>query len=212
MANRSLTPKPIIGITGGIGSGKSTVAALFKDAGAAIIVSDDLNSDQLSSPEVVAELVSWWGVKILDAEGNLDRKQIAAIIFQDADQRRRLEQYLHPRITGESDRLVARFQADPSVRAIVLDSPLLLEAGLDSKCDAVIFVEASDETRLLRVIQSRGWSEQQWRKREKSQFALDKKLSRADHVLANNSSNLDELRSSVDGTLHSIEVTLSSTD
>lgn len=212
MPPKSPTRKPVIGLTGGIGSGKSTAAAVFAEAGCAVINSDALNSAQLAKPEVIAELVSWWGDGILGADGQLNRKEIASVVFKDQDQRKRLEAYLHPRIARESQDLKARFQSDPSVRAIVLDSPLLLEAGLDAQCDAVIFVDADDQTRLLRVVQSRGWSEDQWRRREKSQFALDKKRGRADHVLANNSSDLDELRSSVDDILQSIEISPSSTD
>lgn len=204
--------KPIIGLTGGIGSGKSTVAKAFEDAGAGVVVSDDLNSAQLAHHEVIAELTDWWGDDILHPDGGLDRKKIAAIVFKNPDERKRLEDFLHPRIAQTSDRMVAKFQADPNIRAIIMDSPLLLEAGLDAKCDAVVFVDATDEIRLSRVTNTRGWTESQWRRREKSQFALDKKRAKADHVLANNSSNLDELRSSVDDILRSVEVGLSSTD
>ena len=206
------TRKPIIGLCGGVGSGKSKVASLFARAGCAVINSDELNRAQLATPEVISELVSWWGERILDATGQLDRKQIAAVIFKNTEQRKRLEAYLHPRIARESERLVGEFQADPAARAIVFDSPLLIEAGLDTKCDAIIFVDTDEETRLSRVMQNRGWSEDQWQRREKSQFALDKKRARADHVVANNSSDLDELRSSVDDILQSIERRLLSTD
>lgn len=209
---KPVTDKPVIGLTGGIGSGKSTVARAFEDAGCGVIDSDEFNRQQLASPEVISELVSWWGDKILKETGQLDRKAIASVVFDDPDQRKRLEAYLHPRISAESERRAAEFRADPAIRAIILDSPLLLEAGLDAGCDAVVFVDADDETRLSRVKKYRGWSEDQWRQREKSQFALDKKRGRADHVIANNSSDLDELRSSVDDILHSIETGLSSTD
>lgn len=204
--------KPVIGLTGGIGSGKSTVASVFADAGCAVINSDDLNSQQLATPEVIAELTRWWGEKILTESGTLNRKAIASVVFQDPSQRKRLESFLHPRIACESERRMDEFQAAPSVRAVILDSPLLLEAGLDAKCDTVVFVDADDQTRLSRVVKSRGWTEDQWRQREKSQFALDKKRMRADHVLANNSSDLDELRSSVDDILQSLEMGPSSTD
>jgi len=205
LANTPTHVKPIIGLIGGIGSGKSTVAKCFAEIGAGVIASDELNTQQLALPEVIEELVSWWGVTIQKDDSRLDRKKIASIVFRDRNERKRLEGYLHPRIAKESNRLVASFRDDSGVRAIILDSPLLLEAGLDSKCDAVVFVDANDETRLSRVIQTRGWSEEQWRSREKSQIALDKKRSRADHVVANNSSDLDELRSSVDDTLRAIE-------
>ena len=89
------------------------------------------------------------------------------------------------------------YREDDAVRFIVLDSPLLVEARLDRICDAVVFVEASDAVRLQRVRETRGWSEAEWIQREKTQNALDKKRSRADHVVVNNSSDLDELRNTV---------------
>jgi len=173
------------------------VASLFADAGAAVIDSDELNRAQLRSPELIGELKSWWGKSICHASGELNREQIAEIIFGDPAQRRRLEGILHPRIARQRERLIAAHQRDPSIRAIVLDTPLLIEAELDRRCDAVVFVDADHGVRQDRVTRIRGWTQAEWRQRENSQKALDKKRNRADYVLVNNSSDLAELRSAV---------------
>jgi len=189
--------KPLIGLAGGIGSGKSTVAKLLGEFGAAVIESDALNSEQLRHPEVIATLRSWWGEEILAADGGLDKRKIAQKIFSDPKERARLEGYLHPRIAAVRDRLIAAYRADSTYWGIVLDTPLLVEAGMADACDAVVFVDTSDEIRRQRVVSGRGWSDEEWRKREKSQNALDKKREKADHVLSNNSMDLDELRNEV---------------
>lgn len=189
--------KLLVGLTGGIGSGKSTVAALLAEAGAAVIDSDALNREQLQSPEIVRTLVSWWGEEIRDASGALDRQRIAEKIFDHPAERRRLEALLHPRIAAERDRRIELYERDPEVTAIVLDTPLLLESKLAQRCDVVVFVDADDAVRRRRVVEQRGWREADWRKREKSQFALDKKRAQADHVVTNNSTDLNELRNDV---------------
>jgi dephospho-CoA kinase len=192
-----LNRKPRIGITGGIGSGKSTVARLLAESGACVIESDALNRAQLADPQVVATLRGWWGEDIIGADQTLDKARIAERVFSDAEARARLEGFLHPRIAAERDRLIAACEADPDIWAVVLDTPLLLESGLDAECDAVLFVDADDAVRRQRVLERRGWTEAEWVRRENSQMGLDKKRESADHVVSNNSTDLDELRHEV---------------
>ncbi len=173
------------------------MAALLAERGAAVIDSDALNRAQLGMPEVVDTLTSWWGTSICGPDGALDRERIAEKIFADESERRKLERFLHPRIAAHRERLIEAYQRDPAVGAIVLDSPLLQESGLWRRCDAVLFVDADDAVRRERVVQHRGWTEAEWRRRENSQFALDKKRSNADYVVVNNSWDLDELRLAV---------------
>ena len=173
------------------------MASLFAEAGAAVIDSDELNRAQLRSGEVIETLKSWWGESICDPSGPLNRQRISENIFGDTAQRRRLEGFLHPRIARHRERLIEAYQADASVQAIVLDSPLLIEAQLDRGCDAVVFVEADYAVRRERVRRFRGWPEGEWNRRENSQNALDKKRSKADYIVVNNSSDLDELRFAV---------------
>ncbi len=179
---------------GGIGSGKSTVARLFAQEGAAVIDSDALAGEQLLENEVVTQLKSWWGDSICDSSGGIDRQRVADIVFSDPVQRKRLEGFLHPRIEKKRKLLITKYRQNGNIRCIILDSPLLLEAGLDQLCDAVVFVDATPDVRLERVSRNRGWSENNWRMREKSQKSLDIKRDRADHVVVNNSSDIDKLR------------------
>lgn len=195
-----MSRKLIIGLTGGIGSGKSTVAKILAEHGAAIIDSDRINRDQLARPEVMGELRSWWGdsiIKQVDGDDVVDRSRVGEIVFADDEQRQRLERLLHPRIEKQRKTLIRRLIGEPSVRMIVLDSPLLLEAGLGDECDAVVFVDADDDVRRQRVTQLRGWSETDWKSRENSQLALDKKRARSDYIVVNNSSDPAQLSAAV---------------
>ncbi|MCK4657897.1 MAG: dephospho-CoA kinase [Phycisphaerae bacterium] len=188
--------KPIIGLAGGIGAGKSVVAGILAKLGAGVIDSDAIGRRLMSEPTVVEVLRSWWGDSIVDAEGGIDRRRIGDIVFADSAQRARLEHLLHPRIVRERELLIERFLADPVVRAVVLDSPLLFETGLDRRCDVVWFVEAERETRTRRVATARSWTPEELRRREKLQKPLDFKRARADCTIVNNSS-VDDLRSQV---------------
>jgi len=126
----------------------------------------------------------------------VDRSRLGSVVFADEKARRRLEALQHPRIAAMREALICQYKTDDSVRLIVLNSPLLYEAGVDKRCDAVLFVDAEGSTRLQRVKQTRGWSEEEFFRREKSQIALDTKKEKADYRVENNSS-LDDLRRQV---------------
>ncbi len=194
--------KPIIGLAGGIGAGKSTVARILKSLGAAVIDSDALAHEELSDPGVIETLRSWWGDSIC-LPGGLDRKAIAAIVFDCRDELERLEHLLYPRLHRRREELVAGYDSDPGVRAVVLDAPKLYEAGLGEYCDAVIFVEADRATRALRIEADRGWSEEELLRREKLQDPLDSKKARADYVVTNRS-NRESLRADVERVFSSV--------
>jgi dephospho-CoA kinase len=188
--------KPIIGLAGGIGSGKSTVASVLEDLGARIISSDRLNHEELNSPEVLRYLCSWWGQGVLLSDGRANREAIRRIIAADSAARTRLEKLVHPRIAARREALMKAYEADPAVRAIVWDSPLLFEAGLAGQCDRIIFVEAPRESRLARVMRDRAWTAEDLDRLEKSQKPLDFKRERADYIVVNNS-DMEDLRRQV---------------
>lgn len=192
---------PIIGLAGGIGAGKSAVAAILRDLGCFVSDSDDAARAALRDPAIRDELVSWWGDAIVDQDGEIDRSQVAKIVFSDPDARRRLERLTHPWI--ERRRLEQFAAAPPETRALVIDAPLLFEAGLDESCDAVIFVDADRDSRLARVKRERGWDEAELRAREESQMPLDEKRGRADYVVANDGT-LSELVEQVQRILNQI--------
>lgn len=195
--------KATIGLAGGIGSGKSKVAELLGRLGCLVISSDAVNREQLATPEVRDTLAAWWGSQILDERGQVDRRRVAEIVFADAAERRRLEQLLHPRIEAARRRVMEAAQTDPSVRAFVIDAPLLYEAGLDQVCRAVIFVDAPQAVREARVRATRGWSAGELHRREASQMDLEAKKARADHVCVNDSDEA-ELAARVERILNEI--------
>ena len=193
--------KPIIGIIGGIGAGKSTVARLLSELGCLVVDSDALARQALLDPVVVDTLVQWWGREILDPQGQIDRRAVAEIVFARPTERKRLESLVHPWI---EKRRLAMFSAAPDAApALVIDAPLLIEAGIDQQCDAVLFVSADRSIRLDRLAQNRGWSDRELDQREESQLPLDAKRTRADYVV-DNDGDLPSLTGQVSRTLHEI--------
>jgi len=186
----------VVGLAGGIGSGKSTVARILTELGAAVIDSDQLSREEINAPDVLATLKQWWGDDIVKADGSVDRARIAQIVFHDPAQRHRLEALIHPRIAVRRKDRQAALQQQAGVRMIVLDSPLLYEADLDLQCDVVVFVDADLERRQARSEKARNWSPGELLRREKSQQPLDMKRARADYIVDNNSS-LSDLRDQV---------------
>jgi dephospho-CoA kinase len=187
--------KPIIGLTGGVGAGKSTVARMLAELGCLVTDSDALARAVLERADVKAALVSWWGDRILNDAGEVDRRAVASIVFGDARERRRLEELTHPLIEQQRKMLWAK--APPTTTAFVIDAPLLIEAGLHRECDAVIFVDAPRDVRLQRLRETRGWDEAELARRENSQLPLDVKRQAAHHVVQN-TGDLHQLRSQVE--------------
>ena len=188
--------KPVIGLAGGIGSGKTSVGRILVEFGAGLIESDRLGHEELDAPEVARTLRQWWGDAVVGADGRVDRQRVGAIAFADQAERERLEKLLHPRIAARQKELRRGYEADDSVRMIVIDAPLLYEAGIEAECDLVIFVEAERAVRARRLRAQRGWSAEELNRRENMQKPLDTKRRRADHIVTNDSS-LGALRGQV---------------
>ena len=155
----------------------------------------------LRDPQIRQTILEWWGPDILDEKGEINRSSVASIIFSDQQARRKLEAVAHPWI--EKRRLERFSNAPADAPALVIDAPLLFEAGLDAACDGVIYVDASPELRLKRVMATRGWSAGELALREQSQLPLDLKRQRADYVVENNG-DLTELRKQVRRVLDTI--------
>lgn len=195
--------KPIIGIVGGIGAGKSAVAEAFSSLGCLVISSDEANRAILDRPGVAAQLRQWWGDGIIGADGRVSRRAVAEIVFTDPAERHRLESLTHPLIAAQRADMILAGLDDPAVVAIILDSPLLFESRLDTQCDRVVFVEASEARRFERLRRSRGWDEAEFRRREASQLPVDEKRRRSSDLVRNESS-LDDLRDTVAAVLNQI--------
>lgn len=188
--------KPVIGITGGIASGKTLVARLLGELGAGVIQADELNHLVLHRDAVRRQIQDWWGQDLYDAEGRLHRRKLADIVFHDPRQKERLESLTHPLVLEECEAMTRRFEADPTIGAIVLDTPLLFEVGQDARCDAILFVETAEDIRAERARRHRGWDHQELSRRENLQNPLDKKKLRSDHIIVNNS-DIEALRQRV---------------
>lgn len=179
----------MLGVAGGIGSGKSTIARAFQALGCVVIDSDTEARTALRLPDVKQTLVSWWGGDILDPSGDVDRAKVGAIVFANETERRRLEGLIHPLVTkSRRDAIaagIARVGCVP--RGVIYDAPLLFEAGLDRECDAVVFVDAPADLRYERVRRARGWSREEFDRREQAQWPLERKKSLCRFVVDNGS-------------------------
>lgn len=193
---------PTIGIVGGIGSGKSTVATTLDELGCVIACADANVKKILATKEIQEELVAWWGNAVLDADGELNTKAIADLVFNNEKERGRLEQLLHPLARNMQE--AAFEQADQHTKACVIDAPLLLETSLAELCDFIIFVEVSTEIRQNRVIASRGWTAEELERRESTQLPLDIKRKRADYIVTNEG-DLDNVKHQVEQILEDIK-------
>ena len=197
-----LKPFLIIGLAGGIGSGKSAVAAILGELGFVVSDSDARARAVLERPEVVAELIASFGKGVLDAQGRPDRKAIADAVFGDAAKRKTLEGIIHPRLHEERAVLVEAARAREAA-GVVIDAPLLFEAGVDAECDAVIFVDTPHAERLRRVTEGRGWTTDELARREAAQMPLEEKRRRSHAVVANDG-DLGALRRGVAAALEAI--------
>ena len=180
--------KPIIGLTGGVGSGKTTVAQQFAKLGCAVIDADELGHELLTRQDIIQQLKKWWGLKVLGHDGQVRRDAVGAIVFQEDQELKKLTDLLHPLIAGKEKELLESYNHDPEVVAIVLDVPLLFESGQDKWCDFTIFVEAEDEIRYERVKKRKKWEVETTKKVQKKHLALDMKRKLSDHIVRNNSS------------------------
>lgn len=178
--------KPIIGLLGGIGSGKTVVATILHDLGCAVIDADLLAREALGHPPIRQAISAVFGPAIFAQDGSIDRTILGGLAFEDGDNLAKLNSILHPWILERSRASLDEHLKDPSVPAIVLDMPLLMEVQWDAICDHIVFVDCPRETRVKRAI-TRGLSPDSLDRREFFQISLDKKANRADNVVINNS-------------------------
>ena len=179
--------KPIIGILGGVGSGKSTVAAEFGKLGCKIIDADKIAHELLERKDVKGEVVSVFGGDILDTSGNIDRKKLGDIVFADGGKLSALNKIIHPFVLARAEQLIEQYNRENQARAIVLDMPLLVEVGWAQRCDRLVFVDCRRELRVDRAKKIGIISENQHKIRENFQISLDNKVAIADNTVDNNS-------------------------
>lgn len=171
-----------IGLTGGIGSGKSTVAALFARRGAPIIDTDEI-AHRLAEPGAGAydAIVAAFGDGILDAGRRVDRRQLRVRVFNDPEERKRLEAILHPRTREEVQRRIAAFDAPYCIVVV----PLLVESGFDTLIDRILVVDAPEALQVARATARSGLSAAEVRAIMAAQASRAERLKKADDVIVN---------------------------
>jgi dephospho-CoA kinase len=185
----------LVGLTGGIGAGKSAVAARLAELGAIVVDSDRLAREVVApGTEGLAEVVAAFGEGVLSPDGSLDRPAMARVVFGDDAARRRLEAIVHPRVRARAAEIVA---AAPEDAVVVNDVPLLVEAGLAAGFHLVIVVLADASTRVARLARDRGMAEAAARSRIAAQATDEQRRAVADVVLHNDGTP-EELREAVD--------------
>jgi dephospho-CoA kinase len=185
----------MVGLTGGIGAGKSEVARRLAELGAVLIDADALAREVVApGSEGLAEVREAFGDGVLGPDGALDRPALGRIVFGDDALRRRLEAIIHPRVRARAGEIIAAARPES---IIVNDVPLLVEAGLAGGYDLVVVVLAAEETRIARLRHDRGMSEAEARARIAAQVTDEQRRAVA-AVMIMNDGTLDELRSAVD--------------
>lgn len=176
-------PAPVIGLLGGVGSGKSTVARLLAAHGARVLNADRIARRVLASPPVRAAVRRTWGPGVMRRDGRPDRAALSRLVFRDPGALRRLNRMIHPRAIARIRRDAARWRHGR--RPVVLDVPLLLETSLGRLCRVMLFVDAPAPARAQRTARTRGWTLREFARRERFQAGLARKRRRADVVIDN---------------------------
>ena len=200
MNPKPFTGLPVVGLVGGIGSGKSAVAqGLAARRNVIVINADALGHQVLKERETKESVKKRFGPDVINKQGEIDRSRLARKVFgsdQESQKAREdLNRIVHPRIGEKIREEIAkarkRAEREPgSVEGVLLDAAILLETGWGEMCDAIVYVDASDQIREQRVREARGWRADDWKKREQSQLDLEAKKHASD-VIINNSRDLE---------------------
>ncbi len=177
----------VIGLVGGVASGKSYVAQVFEDLGAVKIDADVLGHEVLKRPLIARRLRQVFGEQILLDDGSVDRRKLGTLVFGTQPQahaaRKQLEEIVHPLIHAAAVQELRKFKESTAPPlAVVIDAPLLLEAGWAPLCDAILFIDTPVEVRRRRAVE-RGWTEQDFGSREAAQLSLQEKRVQATHIV-----------------------------
>ena len=180
----------LVGLTGGLGAGKSTVARMLGDRGAVVVDADQLARQALEpGTRAFKEVCDLFGDEVLTAAGELDRRVLAEKVFADEEKRRALESITHPEVFRKLAEIVEEHQGSDAV--VVFDAPLILETGFDEAVDVLVVVTASEEKQVARVMADRGMAEKDARARIAAQVDPEKRATRADVVIPNDGSQGD---------------------
>lgn len=196
----------LVGLTGGIASGKSTVAKTLESLGAAIVNADTLSREVVEpAREAWKEIVAAFGPEVLQPDQSIDRQKLRTIIFNNPAARRKLESIIHPRVRALAEQRIREYTA-AGYGVIVYEVPLLFEGNLHEWLRPVILVACDVDTQLQRLQQRDGLDQAQAQKHIDAQMSLAEKRRLADYVIENNGT-LDELKRQVEAVLEEIKAT-----
>lgn len=188
----------ILGVTGNIASGKSTIAGGFAQLGAALLDADQLARDVVApASPVLQQLVEKFGSDILQPDGQLDRDRLGAIIFADPAARQELNRIMHPAIGQLAVERLQQLKHKPEIPLIVYEAPLLFEAGAEGRVDKVLVVKIDPQVQLHRLMQRDIIDEKAAQQKINAQMPQEEKLARADYVI-DNSGTVEEALEQVD--------------
>ena len=188
-------PRCVLGITGNIASGKSTVVRQLVELGATHIDADVVYRELVAlGMPLLGELERHFGADIIAADGSLDRSKLGAIVFSDSEKLRQLDELTHPSVIAEID---SRVERAPSDQIVVIDAVKLIESGHADHCDEVWVVTVTIDLQVARLMKRNTLSEVEARRRVSSQAPMEPKLARADRVI-DNSGTLEHTRSQVE--------------
>jgi len=194
----------IVGLTGGIGSGKSTVAGMFEDEGAHVIDFDHL-ARLVVEPDKAAwrDIIDYFGPEIMSSDRTLNRSALAEIVFSDNKSRKALEGFTHPRIFEERDALIKAIKRKDPFSIVIIDFPLLFELDLNKRFDKVILVYVPRAVQLGRLIKRDGIVKKGVEKRLDAQLPIEEKRSLSDYIIDNEGS-LNDTRDQVRKVIHEL--------
>ena len=176
----------LVGLTGGIGSGKSLAASFFKELGAYIIDADQLSRDLVHPGQTALnEIIDHFGKNILDDKGSLNRGKLAKVVFQNPDQKTVLESILHPKIFKKEQEEYLKICAHDPSAIVIIDAALLIESGNYKHVNIVIVVRSNEESQIQRILSRNEFSLDEVKTRINNQMSLDDKIKYADFILDN---------------------------
>ena len=193
----------VVGLTGGIASGKSTVSRMFQDAGIPVICADELARDAVHpGAPALEEIRRSFGAGVIDADGGLDRVRMAEVVFQDSSKRVILEKIIHPRVAEQKDRRIEALKRSGH-KVVIVDVPLLYETRWEGQFDLIIVVHVPRTAQEKRLVERDNMSFDEARSRLDAQMPIDDKKQRADRVV-DNSGSLERTREQVQSLLREL--------
>ncbi|SHJ54078.1 dephospho-CoA kinase [Tepidibacter formicigenes] len=193
----------VIGLTGSIGSGKSTVSNMLIEKNIKIIDADKISREILNRGNTLQEIFTYFGDDIKNSDGSLNRKKLGSIVFSDEDKLIKLNSITHPKIKEEIEEKI-NFYKDLGEKIIIVDAPLLIEANLNYMVDLVLLIICNEEAQIKRIMSRDKISREEAVSRIKVQMSVDEKKKYADYII-DNSYTMDELKMEIEKFLDNLE-------